>query len=575
MNYSQWYIPTLKEKPTEAEIISHQLMLRAGLIRKLTSGIYSFLPLGVRSLRKMETIIRQEMERAGAQEVLLPALQPAELWQESGRWDKYGKELFRIRDRHNHDYCLGPTHEEVITDLLRHEIRSYRQLPVNLYQIQTKFRDEIRPRFGLMRGREFIMKDGYGFDRDEEGAGKTYQKMFEAYQRIFSRCGLIFKAVEADSGAIGGSYSHEFMVLAESGEDAILACQACHYAANVERAESIDRFQADPDEALRDRERKSTPGQKTVEEVTGFLKIPPQRLVKTLIYQTDKGPAAVLVRGDQEVNETKLAKHLDCQELVLADAPTVEQLTGAPVGFAGAVGLSLPLWAEQTLKGLKNFVMGGNEKDVHFINLNWGIDVPMPLFVDLRQVLPEEPCPRCQAPLRAFRGIEVGHVFKLGDKYSRSMKATFLDEQGQEQFMIMGCYGIGVGRTVAAAIEQNHDQDGIIWPMALAPFQVIITPVEWDPGTETARWALSIYEELSQEGVEVLLDDRAERPGIKFKDADLIGFPLRITIGPKGLAEGIVEVRERRTKVVQKVAREEVVRMIKGMVSEAMKIAEI
>ncbi|MFH0789454.1 MAG: proline--tRNA ligase [Pseudomonadota bacterium] len=571
MHYSQLYIPTLKEKPAEAEIISHQLMLRAGLIRKLASGIYSFLPLGVRSLRKMEAIIREEMEQGGAQEVYLPALQPAELWQESGRWEKYGKELLRIQDRHNHEYCLGPTHEEVITDLIRHEIRSYRQLPVNLYQIQTKFRDEIRPRFGLMRGREFAMKDGYSFDRDEEGAARSYQKMFEAYQRIFERAGLLFKAVEADSGAIGGSYSHEFMVLAESGEDAILACTNCNYAANVERADSIDLFQPDPNEDLKVREKKPTPGQKTVDEVTRFLSIPPQRLVKTLIYQTDKGPQAILVRGDQEVNETKLAKVLDCQELILADASTVQKLTGAPVGFAGAVDLSLPLWADETLKDLKNFVMGGNEKDIHFVNLNWERDVPLPRFVDLRQALAGEPCPKCRSPLRSHRGIEVGHVFKLGDKYSRVMKATFLDEQGQEQFMIMGCFGIGVGRTVAASIEQNHDKDGIVWPMALAPFEVIITPVEWSPGTETTQWAQELYGELKQAGVDVLLDDRPERPGIKFKDADLIGIPLRITIGPKGLAEGKVEVRERRTGEVQKVEKGQVVRVIKKIVSEALK----
>ena len=570
MLYSQLYIPTLKEKPTEAEVISHQLMLRAGFIRKLTSGIYSFLPLGVRSLRKMEAIIREEMNRAGAQEVLLPALQPAELWQESGRWEKYGKELIRVRDRHNRDYCLGPTHEEVVTDLLRHEIRSYRQLPINLYQIQTKFRDEIRPRFGLMRGREFGMKDGYSFDRDEEGAGKTYQKMFEAYQRIFTRCGLQFKAVEADSGAIGGSYSHEFMVLAESGEDAILACTACSYAANVERAESIDRFQADPKEERKERQKISTPAQKTVEEVTRFLSIPSQRLVKTLIYQTDQGPVAVLVRGDQEVNETKLLKVLDTQELNLADEVTVQKLTGAPVGFAGAVGLSLPLWADHTLTGLKNFVMGGNEADIHWINLNWGTDVAIPRWADLRLAQEGEPCPKCQSPLKAFRGIEVGHVFKLGDKYSRSMKATFLDEQGQEQFMIMGCYGIGVGRTVAAAIEQNHDKDGIVWPMALAPFQVLITPVEWSSGSETHQWAQAIYEELENKGFEVLLDDRPERPGIKFKDADLIGIPVRVTIGPKGLAEGIVEVRERRTGQIQKVLKDQVVLIIQKLVSEAL-----
>ena len=570
MFFSQLYIPTLKEKPTEAEVISHQLMLRAGFIRKLASGIYSFLPLGVRSLRKMEAIIRKEMERAGAQEVLLPALQPAELWQESGRWEKYGKELFRFMDRHNHHYCLGPTHEEVMTDLIRHEIRSYRQLPVNLYQIQTKFRDEIRPRFGLMRGREFGMKDGYSFDRDEEGTGRSYQKMFQAYHRIFERCGLLFKAVEADSGTIGGSYSHEFMVLAESGEDAILACRDCSYAANVERAESPDLFQADSSEAVQEKEKRSTPGKRTVEEVTAFLSIPAQRLVKTMIYQTERGPVAALVRGDQEVNETKLAKNLDCQELNLADALTVQNLTGAPLGFAGALGLSLPIWADQTLKGLKNFVMGGNEAHVHWVNLNWGTDLPWPQFADLRQVLPGEPCPKCRSPLTAFRGIEVGHVFKLGDKYSRAMKATFLDEQGQEQLMIMGCYGIGVGRTVAAAIEQNHDKDGIIWPMALAPFQVLITPIEWNPGSETNQAAQTVYEALRQGGIEVLLDDRPERPGVKFKDADLIGIPLRITIGPKGLAEGIVEVRQRRTGQVQKVAKEEVIQMIKEIVAGAL-----
>ena len=570
MRYSQTYIPTLREKPAEAEIISHQLMLRAGLIRKLSSGIYSVLPLGLRSIRKMETIIREEMERAGAQEVLLPALQPAELWQESGRWDKYGKELFRFLDRHNHPYCLGPTHEEVITDLIRHEVRSYRQLPINLYQIQTKFRDEIRPRFGLMRGREFGMKDGYSFDRNEAEAEKTYFTMFEAYTRIFQRCGLLFKGVEADSGTIGGSFSHEFMVLAESGEDAILACPACSYAANVERAESFDLFHIDPEEIERPGRKKNTPGRKTVAEVTGFLSLPPQRLVKTLIYQTEKGPQAVLIRGDQEVNPTKLARHLDVQELTLAEGPLVETLTGAPVGFAGALGLKLPLWADQTLQELKNFVMGANEADTHFIDLNWGRDLPRPFWADLRQVFPEEPCPRCRSPLKAYRGIEVGHVFKLGDKYSRSLKAAYLDEQGKEQLMIMGCYGIGVGRTVAAAIEQQHDQDGIIWPMALAPFQVILSPVEWKPGSPVTEAAASLYESLRREGVEVLLDDRDERPGIKFKDADLIGIPIRVTIGPKGLSEGKVEIRRRRSKETILVDKDQALASIKGIIAEAL-----
>ena len=553
MFFSQLYIPTLKEKPAEAEVISHQLMVRAGLIRKLSSGIYSYLPLGVRSLRKMESIIREEMERAGAQEVILPALQPAELWQESGRWDKYGKELFRLKDRHDHAYCLGPTHEEVITDLIRHEIRSYRQLPVNLYQIQTKFRDEIRPRFGLMRGREFGMKDGYSFDRDEAGAELSYAKMFEAYQRIFERCGLRFKAVEADSGAIGGSFSHEFMVLAETGEDAILACPQCPYAANLERAVSAWNAKSDPQEGLRSRRKVPTPGHKTVEEVTRFLSIGADRLVKTLIYQTPAGLAAILVRGDQEVNETKVLRVLGIDDLSLAEDAVVERITKAPVGFAGAVGLSIPVWADDTLKTLKNFVMGANEADHHFIDVNWVADVPQPRWADLRQVKKGEPCPRCGTALDTYRGIEVGHVFKLGDKYSRAMKSAYLDAQGQEQLMIMGCYGIGVGRTVAAAIEQNHDGDGIIWPLALAPFQVIITPTEVDPGSETFRTALSLYDRFRGAGLEVLLDDRDERPGIKFKDADLIGIPLRLTVGPKGLKENVVELRPRADKTIQRV----------------------
>jgi prolyl-tRNA synthetase len=571
MRYSQMYIPTLREKPAEAEVISHQLMLRAGLIRKLAAGIYNFLPLGLRSLRKMETIIRQEMNRAGAQEVLLPALQPSELWQESGRWDKYGKELFRFRDRHQHDYCLGPTHEEVVTDLIRHEVRSYRQLPLNLYQIQTKFRDEIRPRFGLMRGREFVMKDGYSFDRNDQEAELAYQKMFEAYRRIFERCGLLFKAVEADTGTIGGSFSHEYMVLAETGEDAILACTACPYAANVERADSLDVFQPDPLEEIKPKQKKHTPGMKTVEEVTRFLSLPSQRLVKTLVYQTEKGAVAALVRGDQEVNETKLGKALDAQELTLADGPTVENLTGAPVGFAGAIGLKLPLWADRTIQGLKNFVMGANEADFHYTDLNWDRDLPQPSWADLRQVFEGDPCPRCQAPLKQYRGIEVGHVFKLGDKYSRSLKATYLDEQGKEQLMIMGCYGIGVGRTVAAAVEQNHDRDGIIWPMALAPFQVIITPVEWSPGTPATETALALYEQLEQQGLEVLLDDRDERPGIKFKDADLIGIPLRLTVGPKGLAEGKIEIRRRRTKENVLVDKDRAVAYVKKIIMDELK----
>jgi prolyl-tRNA synthetase len=570
MLFSQMYLPTLREKPAEAEVISHQLMMRAGMIRKLSSGVYSFLPLGVRSLRKMETIIREEMNRAGAQEVILPALQPAELWQESGRWEKYGRELFRLKDRHDHDYCLGPTHEEVITDLIRHEIRSYRQLPVNLYQIQTKFRDEIRPRFGLMRGREFGMKDGYSFDADESGAEDSYRQMFAAYTRIFERCGLKFKSVEADSGAIGGSFSHEFMVLAETGEDAILACPRCPYAANLERAVSAWQAAFDPGEGLRPRQKVPTPGHKTVEEVTRFLAIGPDRLVKTLLYQTPAGPTAILVRGDQEVNETKVLRVLGIDELALAEDAVVERITGAPVGFAGAVGLSIPVWADETLKTLKNFVMGANEADHHLVDLNWEVDVPEPRWADLRQVKGGEPCPRCGTPLDTFRGIEVGHVFKLGDKYSRAMKAAYLDAQGQERLMIMGCYGIGVGRTVAAAIEQNHDGDGIVWPLALAPFQVIITPTEVESASETFRTARSLYDRFRAAGIEVLLDDRDERPGIKFKDADLIGIPLRVTVGPKGLKENMVELRPRADKTVQRVPVEQCLESVQAFIAREM-----
>jgi prolyl-tRNA synthetase len=543
MLFSQMYLPTLKEKPAEAEVISHQLMVRAGMIRKLSSGVYSYLPLGVRSLRKMEAIIREEMDRAGAQEVILPALQPAELWQESGRWDKYGKELFRLKDRHDRDYCLGPTHEEVITDLVRNEIRSYRQLPINLYQIQTKFRDEIRPRFGLMRGREFGMKDGYSFDRDEAGAENSYRRMFEAYNRIFARCGLKFKSVEADSGTIGGSFSHEFMVLADTGEDAILACSLCAYGANVERAVSRLPEPENPEEALRPVRKVDTPAQKTVEEVTRFLGIPASRLVKTLIYQTPQGPVGVLVRGDQEVNETKVRRVLDADEISLA---------------------------EETLRGMKNFVMGANEEDRHFVDLNWERDLPVSRWADVREVKAGEGCPRCRSPLDAYRGIEVGHVFKLGDKYSRALKATFLDAQGQEQTLIMGCYGIGVGRTVAAAIEQNHDGDGIIWPVALAPFQVIITPTEVTAGSETFETARSLYDQYRAAGLEVLLDDRDERPGIKFKDADLIGIPLRITVGPKGLKENVVEFRPRATKTVQRVAVPQSLEAVREFINQAL-----
>jgi prolyl-tRNA synthetase len=547
MRYSEMFLPTVREIPVDAETISHQLMIRAGMIRKLTSGIYSYLPLGYIVVRKVEQIVREEMNRAGAQEVCLPVVLPAELWQESGRWDHYGKELLRFKDRHDRDYCLGPTHEEVITDLVRHEIKSYRQLPRNLYQIQTKFRDEIRPRFGVMRCREFVMKDGYSFDADEAGTDITYRRMYDAYQRIFERCGLKFRAVEADSGNIGGSFSHEFMVIAASGEDGLVFCSACDYAANLEKAEALRPAQETTDPAtFLPREEVLTPEVKSIVEVSNFLKLPPEKLVKTMIFNADGAPIAVLVRGDEEINEIKVKNYLGCTTLELADDALINLVTGAPRGFAGAVGIKSEIIADYSVLNMTNFVMGANREDHHLLNVNTGRDFAVRAFADLRFVKESDCCPRCQKPMRLARGIEVGHVFKLGTKYSKAMKAVYLDAQGQEQTMIMGCYGIGIGRTVAACIEQNHDEQGIVWPLPLAPYPVIITPVNVN-NEALAKAAEGMYHELESRGIAVLLDDRDERAGVKFMDADLIGLPLRVTIGPKRLAEGQVEIRERRS----------------------------
>ncbi|MBU2551791.1 MAG: proline--tRNA ligase [Proteobacteria bacterium] len=545
MRYSNMFLPTLREDPSDAEVLSHKLMVRAGMIRKLASGIYTYLPLGLRALVKVENIIREEMNRAGAQEILMPAVQPGELWQESGRWEYYGRELLRFKDRHDHDYCLGPTHEEVVTDLVRREVRSYRDLPINLYQIQTKFRDEIRPRFGLMRGREFGMKDGYSFDADEDGASRSYQAMFEAYQRIFKRCGLRFTAVEADSGAIGGSFSHEFMVLAETGEDAIVNCPACGYAANTEKAE----LTAPAETQARDMDapeaaRVLTQDMRTVEEVTGFLGIRPDQLIKTMIYRTEDGPLAVLIRGDHEVNEIKLKNALGGIEPEMADPTLIQELTGAPVGFAGPVALKTRILADHWIKTLSRTVVGANEADYHLVNVVPGRDFEISEYLDLRVAQPGDPCPRCGGALEVKRGIEVGHVFKLGTKYSQAMGAKYLDAQGREQLIIMGCYGIGTGRTVAAAIEQNNDPDGIVWPMPLAPFEVVILPLQMqDPAVVEA--AEGLYKTLGGLGLDVLLDDRDERAGIKFKDADLIGIPLRLAVSRKTLAQNRVEFKER------------------------------
>ena len=572
MRFSQYLLPTLKEVPSEAEVPSHQLMLRAGMIRKLASGIYSYLPLGLRSIRKVEAIIREEMNRAGAVEVLLPFVQPAELWQESHRWEEYGSELARFKDRHNRECCLGPTHEEVITDIARKEIRSYRQMPLNLYQIQTKFRDEIRPRFGVMRAREFIMKDAYSFDADERGVDESYQKMIEAYTRIFTRCGLRFKAVEAETGLIGGSFSHEFMVLAETGEETIVSCTHCSYAANIEKAEFQRRIKegGTPDKGSQKPVQKVlTPEKRTVEEVTQFLNVSPEDLVKTLIFESDKGCVAALVRGDHEISEKKLKAVWGSENTQLASEEIVEEITRAPKGFAGPIDLSVPILADLDIREMVNFVTGANEKDAHLIHVNSARDFQVSQFVDIRKFAPGDRCPLCGKETRMDKGIEVGHTFKLGTKYSKAMGATFLDEQGREKEIVMGCYGIGVGRTVAAAIEQSYDQNGIIFPMPIAPFQVLILPVniKTDFLMETAE---QLYQTLSQSGIEVLYDDREESPGVKFKDADLIGIPLRITLGEKNLTKGLVEIKKRRTGEVLLLKKEEVLSKAKEMIDQEM-----
>ena len=471
MLFSRMLIPTLKETPAEAEAISHKLLLRAGMIRKVTSGIYNYLPLGRKVLAKVERIVREEMDRAGAQEVLMPAVQPAELWQESGRWGVYGKELLRFMDRHERDYCFGPTHEEVITDLVRRDVHSYRQLPLNLYQVQTKFRDEIRPRFGLIRSREFIMKDGYSFHKSETGAEACYQDMYDAYKRIFERCGLKFKVVEADSGPIGGSYSHEFMVLADTGEDLVVSCNSCDYAANLEKAEVPLDLQA-PGAPVGDQELVATPGVRTVEEVAAFLKVAPKDIVKTLIYETERGPVAILIRGDHEVNEVKVKNLLGVTDLTLASLIRVQELTGAEAGFAGPVGLKIPIYADQAVVRMNAMITGANQDNHHLRRVHPQRDFKITQAADLRNVTDQDPCPRCRGKLTFLRGIEVGHIFKLGTKYSKALKAVYLDQDGAEQYIYMGCYGIGVSRIVAAAIEQGNDANGIIFPMALAPVQV-------------------------------------------------------------------------------------------------------
>jgi prolyl-tRNA synthetase len=571
VRYSQYLIPTVKETPADAEVVSHQLMLRAGMVRKVAAGIYSYLPLGLRSIRKVENIVREEMNRAGAIEILMPMVTPAELWQESGRWEQYGKELLRIKDRKDNEFCLGPTHEEVVTDIVRREVRSYRQMPLNLYQIQTKFRDEIRPRFGLMRGREFIMKDAYSFDVDEKGADVSYEKMYQAYRRIFERCGLKFRAVEADTGSIGGNWSHEFMVLADSGEDAIVSCSACDYAANVEKAES-KVIAAEEHCEPRPMEKVHTPAKKSIQEVSEFLQIPASSTVKMLVVMADNKPVAVLLRGDHDLNEIKLKKVLGCEELEMATDEIIAKATTAPVGFLGPIGQKIRIIADTTVKGMRNFVVGANESDYHLKNVNHGRDFAIAEYADIRNVTHGDPCPRCSGgSLEMWRGIEVGHVFKLGTKYSKALNANFLDPDGKEQIVFMGCYGIGIGRTVASCIEQNHDDNGIIFPIPIAPFQCIVSAL--NPKDDAVREASEeIYAKLTSSGVEVLYDDRDERPGVKFKDADLIGIPLRIVVGAKNLVEGKVELKQRRSGEMELLSPEEAVNRVNSIVKEALGI---
>jgi len=548
--WTQAFVPTLKEVPAEAQVVSHVYLLRAGYMRKVAAGIYSFLPLGWRVIKKVEDIIREEMNRAGAQEILMPAAVPAELWQESGRWQKYGPELLRFKDRKQADFLIGPTHEEVVVDMVRRDVKSYRQLPMNLYQVQSKFRDEARPRAGLLRGREFIMKDAYSFDASEADARKSYQAMYDAYTRIFKRCGLSFRAVEADTGNIGGSLSHEFQVLAQSGEDKIVSCTQCDYAANVEQAEIKRPAPPAPPAAPAELAKVHTPGKKGIDDVVAFLGVPAGRMVKTLVFIADGKPVVALVRGDRDVNEVKLRRLLGATEVGLASDAAVTEATGAPVGFAGPRGLKVRTIADLDLQGMTDAVTGTNENDHHFTGFDMHRDAPEVEFADIRLAVEGDPCPRCGSPFERFAGIEVGQVFFLGTKYSEPMGCTFLGEDGQLRPMVMGCYGIGVTRVAASAIEQNNDADGIIWPMALAPYHVQLLTLQAKDADVVAA-AERIYGELTAAGIEVLYDDRDERPGTKFKDADLLGIPLRLAIGKKSLADGKVELKPRRAKAAE------------------------
>lgn len=552
MKATRFFIGTLKEAPADAEVVSHKLMLRAGMIRRVAGGVYSYLPVGLRSIRKVEAIVREEMNRAGALELLMPTVQPAELWQESGRWEQYGPELLRFKDRKQSDFVLGPTHEEVVTDIARHQIKSYRQMPVNFYQIQTKFRDEIRPRFGVMRGREFTMKDAYSFDKDQAGLQESYQKMFDAYVRIFTRIGLHFRAVAADSGAIGGNRSQEFHVIAATGEDDIAYCPSSDFAANVEAAEALPLYaeRAAPREAM---QKTATPGKAKCEAVAELLNIPLERTIKSIILATDNEGAEptiwlLMLRGDHDLNEVKVGKLPGLAGFRFATEAEIVEWFGTPPGYLGPIGTKKPVKvvADRTVANMSDFVVGSNELDYHTTGVNWGRDLPEPIVADIRNVRPGDPSPDGKGTIEICRGIEVGHVFQLGTKYSEAMGATFLDETGKPQPMVMGCYGIGITRILGAAIEQNFDERGIIWPEAIAPFELVLCPMGYDRSESVRAETDKLYAQLTQAGVDVILDDRGERPGVMFADWELIGVPHRLVIGERGLKEGKVEYQGRR-----------------------------
>ena len=568
MRMSKLLMPTLREVPSEAEITSHKLMLRAGLIRKLASGIYSYLPLGLRAERKIEKIVREEMDAAGAQELLMSALLPAEAYQASGRWEVFGDSMFKLKDRNDRDFCLGPTHEELFTQTVIDNVKSYREYPMTLYQIQNKYRDEGRPRFGLIRGREFVMKDAYSFDLDEKGLDESYKKMYDAYCRIFTRLGLDFTIVDADSGAMGGSGSQEFMVKSPVGEDGIAYCDACGYAANYEKAECIPEEKPSVEGEL-EMNKIHTPNVHTIEELTEFMHCEPYNFAKTIIYKADDKYIAAMVRGDREINEVKLKNLVGCtDDLELAAPAIVRDITNAEVGFAGPVGISIPVYADKEVELMKNFVVGANETDMHYENVNIGKDFKPDVIADIRVIEEGDKCPKCGKPVKTAQGIEVGHIFKLGTKYSEALGLTAQDEEGKSRTVIMGCYGIGVTRCLAAVIEQNYDDNGIIWPVSIAPYQAVVVPAN-SKSEEQLEMAEKIYNELTSQGIETLIDDRDERAGVKFKDADLIGIPVRIVVGKK-CGEGIVEYKERRKGETMEKTVDEAVKDVVKFVKENM-----